>query len=115
MGGSRLEHPTREIQHDFWRSCGPTLHAEDRVSVARGMVASDRIRDVRRESVPGLAPFDGTAALFFVDRAPGRNWAHPCTYVVVLPDGRIRRADHLWPPWAALELIPLSRPPGALP
>lgn len=41
-------------------------------------------------------PFDGT--MVFVDLAPGSNWAHPCMYLFISPENKIKTFRSFFPP-----------------
>jgi hypothetical protein len=111
-GGPRwILDPPPAIVELFWDRFGPGIDDRSDVFAAEGRVLLEEVRDAHDRPLPSLAGRSGEASLFFVDRAPEANWAHPCAYVVVpRTGGEPTRAEHDWPPSEAIRLVPLTRP-----
>jgi hypothetical protein len=104
-GPTWIRDPAKETQDRFLAEVAGVLTAGDHVFVSRGRIPVASLRDVLGQPIPGLGFDAREAALFFIDHSPAANWAHRCTYVLVGEDGRLARAEHLWPPADDVELV----------
>lgn len=96
-------------QERFWEVEGSRVPPSALVFAVTGQVKPTDLCDARLRPIPNLRAPGSAAALFFVDLAPGANWAHPCRYVFVDEDGDTYETDHDWPPASQFELYPIYR------
>lgn len=99
--------PSVEEKQTFWKTLARELSSGDEVFVAKEHIQLEALKDAMGEALPGLEGLTGKVALFFIDRDPRANWAHPCDYVLLFGDGRLLRLSHQWPPHESISLTPL--------
>ncbi|MBI4616234.1 MAG: hypothetical protein HY720_21650 [Planctomycetes bacterium] len=111
-GPAWLLDPPVAVREEFLRRHTGEFTETDRVFVARGRVVVDALLDARGQRIPELSCEPREAYLFFIDHDPRANWAHACTYILVLADASEARAAHRFPPSEAVQLHAIEPPSG---
>jgi hypothetical protein len=100
--------PPHEVQLRFWAHFKDHIDPEGHAFIAEGPIFLEHLRDIREEALPNLKDRSGRSALFFIDKNPKANWAHPCTYVIFPEAGEPFALEHDWPPSETIRLVPAT-------
>jgi len=101
--------PPEDVVEHFWKVYS------DKVPQGAIVLASDvelETKEIRNALEKRLNPSEAPprAYLFFVDRAPEANWAHPCAYAFVSAAKEVAWCDAEWPPHASIALKLQAKP-----